>query len=348
MGEVLVIVSLVLALPPVIEEVIKVGKNLAQRVEACKGTSAESLESFTVFCDEAVKTKMRFELGYKICNSPDPSIDDDIRSSLDHKFQQIQQTINDANTLVAKLERGGLRNFWRLDEVRRDLEKRAQSLKASVDSFNDTINLVHIEQAGSPNAKLGGQIFQRSPDVQIAISETSLLVRCHLARDTNKVLAKRGTFLIEVRPYKPATKRNLESSLASLAQTLIGAKMSASMLRAAGYFEDSERQQFLLVFDIPDMLVSAGTLQSLLQTAPHVPALNVRVALCSKMAHAIFEVHNLRLVHKNVNSASVLVMMAKSTNMADVNDCDIQTFLLNWHLVRKLDVASIPLPERKW
>lgn len=347
MGEALAVVSLLLALPPVIEKLIEVGKDLARRVELCKG-SLKSLEGLTIFREEAMKTKMRFTLGHKICNSPDPSIDDEIRSHLDQKFQEIQQTINDANLLVAKLEKGGLGNFWRLDELRKGIEKRVLMLKASVVSFNDTINLVHIEQAGSPNAKLTSEVFQHNPNVLIAISEASLLVRCHLSRDTNKVTAKRGTFLLEVRPYKATTKSNLEKSLAYLTQTLINSKMSTSMLRAAGYADDPDNHRFLLVFDVPEALKFAGTLLSLLQSPLPVPALNVRVALCSKLANAIFEVHNLSLVHKNVNSASVLIMTPPTIPVSSATDQDLRIFILNWHLVRKFDQASIPSPERKW
>jgi hypothetical protein len=288
---VILVVSLVLALPPVIEQVIRAGKGLARRVELCKG-SPESLEGLAIFREEGMKTKMRFGLGYKICHSPDPSIDEEIRNHLDQKFQDIQRTINDASLLVAKLEKGGFRYFWKLDELRREVEKRVQSLKASITSFNDTINLVHIKQAGSPNAKLASEVFQHNIYVQNPVSETSLLVRCHLARDINKISAKRGTFLLEVRRYKSSTKQGLENSLAYLTQTLIDANMSEYMLRAVGYVDDSENGRFLLVFDVPDVLVSAGTIQSLLESALDIPALDVRVDLCSKLANAIFEVHN--------------------------------------------------------
>jgi hypothetical protein len=347
MGETLAIVSLVLALPSVIEVVIRVGKDLAQRAEAYEG-SLKSFEGLTIFRDEAGKAKKRFELGHKICNSHDPGIDDDIRSQLDAKFQHIQQTINTANELIAKLEKGGLHNLWRLHELRRDFRKQVRLLKDCVSSFNDTINLIHIDQAGESSASLSNEIFQRSADVESVISETTLLVRCHLAQDTNKISAKKGTFLLEVRPYKSFMKASLERSLGFLAKTLIEAEMSACILRTVGYFDDIDRQQLLLVFEVPSALSSMGTLQLLLQTAQQTPALNIRVALCTKLAHTIFEVHNLRLVHKNVNSASVLIMTPNAANVADISDRDAHTFLLNWHLVRKIDAASMPMPERKW
>lgn len=82
MAEVLAELSLILALPSVIEQVVKAGNDLARRVELCRGLP-ESLDGLEIFRDEAVKTKMRFELGYKICNSPDPAIDEEIRSLLD-------------------------------------------------------------------------------------------------------------------------------------------------------------------------------------------------------------------------------------------------------------------------
>jgi hypothetical protein len=116
MGEVLAVVSLILALPSVIEQVVKTGNDLARRVELCRSLP-ESLDGLDIFRDEAVKTKMRFELGYKICNSPDPAIDEEIRSLLDQKFQDIQRTINEAHIFIAKLERGGLHNFWRIDQL---------------------------------------------------------------------------------------------------------------------------------------------------------------------------------------------------------------------------------------
>ena len=326
---------------------IRAGKELDRRVQLCKGMP-ESLEGLAIFREEGMKTKMRFGLGYKICNSPDPSIDQEIRNHLDQKFQDIQRTINDASDLVAKLVKGGRQFFWVKDGMRRDVEKHAQSLKASITSFNDTISLVHIEQAGSPNAKLASEVFQHNNSIQNPVSETSFLVRCHLARDINKIFAKRGTFLLEVRRYKPSTKQGLENSLAYLTQTLIDANMSEYMLRTVGYVDNSENERFLLVFDVPDRLVSVGTIQSLLESAQDIPALDVRVDLCRKLANAIFEVHNLGLVHKNVNSASVLVMTPQDMAMSSVTDRDIRTFLLNWHLVRKADEATIPSPERKW
>jgi hypothetical protein len=70
--------------------------------------------------------------------------------------------------------------------------------------------------------------------------------------------------------------------------------------------------------------------------------------LCRKLADAVFEVHSLQLVHKNVNSASILIMTPQNMSMPNVTDPDIRTFLLNWHLARKFDQATIPSPERKW
>ncbi|KAL8744464.1 MAG: hypothetical protein Q9190_003293 [Brigantiaea leucoxantha] len=347
MGEALAIVSLVLALPPVIERLIRAGQDFSHRLELCKG-SAESLQGLALFRDESVKTRTRFALGYKICNSPDPNIHDEIRSHLDQKFQEIQQIIIDTDRLIAKLEKGGFRFFWKADGLRKDIGLRIQILNTAVSAFNDTVNLVHIEQTGPPNAKLGPELFQYSTHIDTAISEASLLVRCHLARNANKVSAKRGTFLLETRPYESFTKQTLENRLAYLSQILIDAEASESMLKAVGYADDPTQQAFLLVFDVPDSLLSAGTLQSLLQSTPQVPALNIRVALCKKLSDAIFDVHNLRLVHKNVNSASVLVMTPRDKVMSSVNDQDIRTYLLDWHLVRKYDVASIPSPERKW
>ncbi|KAL9629659.1 MAG: hypothetical protein Q9164_006783, partial [Protoblastenia rupestris] len=346
MAETLAIVSLALTTPPVIETIIRFGKDLGHRIELFKGLS-DSLEGLSIFRDEASKTKMRFNLGHKICTSPDPSIDSDIRSSLDQKFQEIQQTINEANHFVIKLEKGGLRNFWRLDELRRDAERRIQLLKAAIASFNDTIILVHIEQAGPPNAKLTTDIFRHSTEGSTTISKTTSLARCHLARNVNKLNAKKGPFLLEARPYKANTKSTLENNLAYLAQTLIDADMSISMLRAVGYTDDSEHERFLLVFNVPDTLVPAGTLQLLLQSVLQMPSLNVRVALCSKLANAIFDVHSLRLVHKNVNSASIIVMTPGGMSFSGVTDRDIRTFLLNWHLVRKIDEATVPSPEQK-
>ena len=118
-------------------------------------------------------------------------------------------------------------------------------------------------------------------------------------------------------------------------------------MRAAGYVDDPGNKRFLLVFDIPANLIDAGTLQTCLQTVPP-PALNVRIALCSKLADTIFNVHKLRLVHKKVNSASVLIMKPRDSAPFQASDENLQPVLLNWHLVRKVDAATLPSPERKW
>lgn len=345
MGEALAIVSLVLALPPIIEEVIKLGKDLTRRIDLCRGLP-DSIGRLAMFRDESAKLKLRFSLGQKICNTSDPTIDNDIKRSLDQKFQEIQQIINDTSQKIKELEKPRVSHFWRLTELRKDVEGRVHALEAAVASFNDTINLVHIEQAGSPNAKLGSDVFQFDPTTGLKLSERSFITKGHLARDINKVKMRRGDFLLEVRAYAKAGP-NLEKSIAYLAQTLIDAKMSSSMLRAVGYVDDPENRRFLLVFDISVGLIATGTLQIWLQTAPS-PALNVRVGFCSKLADAIFDVHNLRLVHKNINSASVLIMKPQDSSQAPIKDENLQPVLLNWHLVRKVDAATMPSPERKW
>ncbi|MCJ1359232.1 MAG: hypothetical protein MMC33_009232 [Icmadophila ericetorum] len=325
MADALVIIPLVLALPPTIEQIVKLGQELSRRIELCRGFP-DSIGKLAMFRDESSKLKLRFNLGHKICNTSDPNIDADIKRSLDQKFQEIQQIIKDADQKVKELEKPKVSNFWRINELRRDMEGRIQSLEAAVTSFNDTITLVHIEQTSFPNAKLESEIFQFDSNARVKLSETSFITRCHLARDINKVKARRGEFLLE---------------------TLIDAEMSSSLMRAAGYVDDPGNKRFLLVFDIPANLIDAGTLQTCLQTVPP-PALNVRIALCSKLANAILGVHNLRLVHKNVNSASVLIMKPPNSAPSLVSDENLQPVLLNWHLVRKVDAATLPSPERKW
>ena len=197
MADALVIIPLVLALPPTIEQIIKLGQELSRRIELCRGFP-DSIGKLAMFRDESSKLKLRFNLGHKICNTSDPNIDADIKRSLDQKFQEIQQIIKDADQKVKELEKPKVSNFWRINELRRDMEGRIQSLEAAVASFNDTITLVHIEQTSFPNAKLESEIFQFDSNARVKLSETSFITRCHLARDINKVKARRGEFLPEV------------------------------------------------------------------------------------------------------------------------------------------------------
>ena len=347
MGVVLAAVSLVLAVPPVIKSVVKLGTDVARRIEAHRG-SLESWEGLAIFRDEAAQTKLRFGVGYQICNNPDPAIDEVTKGHLDQKFQEIQRILHAANGLAAELERGGINKFWKAwkkVKLRKDVESRSKSLKSAVESFNNTVNLVHVEQTGPSNTKLSREIFRFDSEHQETVSETSFFARGHLAQDMNKVHARKGPFLLEPRPYTSYSKDAVERSLAFLAKSLTE---SYCALRLTGYVDDPEYQRFLLVFDVPDALTPAGTVRSLLDTAQETPSLNLRVALCSKLAGAILEVHRLRMVHMNVNSANILAMVPTNVILSEAADQHIRIFLLDWRLVRKIDAASIPSPERKW
>ncbi|MCJ1355839.1 MAG: hypothetical protein MMC33_005831 [Icmadophila ericetorum] len=201
MAEALVIIPLVLALPPTIEQIFKLGKQLSERIELCRGLPG-SIGKLAMFRDESSKLKLRFNLGHKICNTSDSNIDADIKRSLDQKFQEIQQIIQDGDQKVKELEKPKVRNFWRINELRKDMKGRIQSLEATLASFNDTIALVHIEQTSSPNAKLESEIFQFDSNARVKLSATSFITRCHLARHINKV--KASSYLRCDRMARPA------------------------------------------------------------------------------------------------------------------------------------------------
>ena len=177
---------------------------------------------------------------------------------------------------------------------------------------------------------------------------SNIVVQRHLARDINKVFVKQGLNVLEARSNIIARKMNLENNTSYLVKMLIDASISPLISTAAGFLMMWKVKGLLLVSNLPPTLISARTLQNLLQMTPHKPPLNFRVSLCTQLAHVIFEVHNLHLVHKYVNNASVLVMISKVVSLIDVQNGEARTFLLNWNLVRRVDTSTILFLERAW
>ena len=337
------IVSLTLAVPPVLEQVVRLGKNLAMRIQATRNNYA-LLGDLSLFTDHSGRTLATFKVGKQICN--DTTVDMEIRSSLEKDFDNIQKTILDALDHLERLEKSSkLYKFWVADKPRRAVEEATHRLGRLARRFQDTVQLVYISGSLPSSVLLQADAFQLTPFKEsVKVAEEILLCHGHLTQTFQTISPKVGQFLCERKSYAEATRPLMERDIRSLSELLSSAPLSESFFKLVGYRDLPEIHQFELVFDFPEDLTYVDTLSTFILKT-EILSLNSRIALCRQIADAVLDVHRLKLVHKNINSTNIMMVL----DGPDTSGSKVwRPILFNWHFVRKLSAATQFLGEPKW
>lgn len=332
------IVGLLLALPPILDLIIKAGHEVSLQLRHLRHpeTLVQDLEAFEHETERS-QLKLLFQNGQHVVRSP--VYDDDLKEGLDRTFQDVQRAIISADAVVKRtLERKASRPFMEWHD-RRELAEHTGQLKRRIADFSKALDLVHIKEAAHSYTRLGRDVFSASTVVEYSLSGNIQITLCHLSQQIGRTPAQQGSFLLEWRKYNSGNKADTEDNITALSEILATGDASNGLLDFVGYIEDSENSRFGLVFALPKAYRSLGTLRDVIRTRGEpLPPLNKRVNICKSLAAAVLHVHSLGpegLVHKNINCSHIMMMRGGTgTTVSDA------PYLLNWQMVRRADTAT--------
>lgn len=140
-----------------------------------------------------------------------------------------------------------------------------------------------------------------------------------------------GTCLVEYKAYQPGTRdervsRQRVVQLAALLHEAPGSDPGLRVLRCTHYFEDTPKQRFGLVYDIPSTVlgVDGGTTTPL--TLAHLldagymgtrPSLSTRIRLAHKLALCVQRLHAYSWLHKSLRSENILLLSQEEPEAAE-------------------------------
>ena len=333
-------VALALAVPDVVEKIIKLGKDVAARVRAVKDPRT-MMGDLSIF-DRELLLRAQFEAGRIYCENND--MDPEIQLKLNDKFIDIQKLLHEAQGYVSEVEKfSKSKRFWLKDEPRKILAKNSTKLQTSLGDFTDVIQLIHIKRSQPSHLLLSDTDFQWifTSDRQ-AIGPGCYLLEGDLVSKRNGIEPKHGFFVCEKHPYSSSGKPAVENNLRLLSEKLSSLPSQPGTLVLVGLKDNIADGCFDLVFDLPNNIMIEQTLADVLHSQKPTPSLNIRISLCQQMASAIFQVHSVKMVHKRVRSQNALFF----SDGEDKIGSDCRVFLMDWHMLRKADAATQRLPEQ--
>ncbi|OCK74832.1 hypothetical protein K432DRAFT_188431 [Lepidopterella palustris CBS 459.81] len=343
------VVGLLLALPPAFHAIIKSGRQLARQVNAINNPQA-AFGDLSAFRNQDGRLYAQFQVARQICN--DLSIDVTVRDQISNDFDDIQNMLLEAIKCVEKMENASkLSRFWIANRTRKALENSTQCLEKSVGQFSDTVQLISQLPTFPAPEWLSPEVFQPTANAEETfIADGVHIVQAHLALKRIKTDPKIGAFVREQRPFAIQDQKDIEDDTKRLAAALSAASPSDGILDIVGYRKDAQSTCFELIFDLRERYEFKGTLRSVMQeTQPE--SLGQRINICSQLADAIFHIHKLGLVHKNINSGNIITTVDKQTRFNSSKAAPshrLKIFLTNWHLVRKETSASLLIGQAHW
>jgi Protein tyrosine and serine/threonine kinase len=365
MAEAMAVVSLVMATYATIDLIIKHTDLLADGLASHHNlkSATQNLDDFRIKSANA-SLRQQLDLAHQLMKT---SNDEEVKTNLSTSFEDIQKYIIQACDLLK--ERSTL-NDWLQRPNKKLLTEQIgvalKTLKTARDQFESIANTAANQKAFDSLVLLNNDDFQVINKFDVSLPDQTSLVEAHLVQGGLTPSSRRGLFLLEERETLEANIRNLTEILAlGRAQPTTS---SSGVLNCMGYRNAEEGRQtgkFQLVFALPTNGVLDNTLQRLIQDCTQSPqslppSLNQRVDLCYQLSNAVLQVHQLNLVHKNINTINILAMKpaapapgaaaAQATAQAPPTppEQDLTIFLADWRLVRKSSNASAFLREKDW
>ncbi|RSL82196.1 hypothetical protein CEP51_005322 [Fusarium floridanum] len=337
------IVGLALAVPSFLETLIHTGQDLSVRISAARNPRLMTGD-LSAFTTRSAQLLAQWTVGNQLCNST--RIDAAIQSALDRDFIDIQTRILEAKQYVAQVEKyGRLRRFWVADRPCKALEESTRGLERVIRQFEDTVKAVEASERLPANVFLSADVFQWVGNDVSEVSDRVCIRKGCLTRGYHKTKPKIGLFLRESRPYgsfSPARVQDIEDDIKFLSKNLTTAVEATGILDLVGYRNNLETEDFELIFDVKSDLKPKGVLRAFMASTEAL-SLSSRVEMCIQLADAVFQVHKLHLVHKNINSGNTIVM-----SDSRAADSALRIFLVNWRLVRKATNATTMQGETQW
>lgn len=334
------IVALVLATPDIVVKIIALGKDISSRIRAVKDPRS-MMGDLSTF-DRTLLLSAQFEAGRAYCQNNEN--DSSMRQRLEDNFMTIQKLLLEVQAYVLKVESSSRSHrFWVKNEPKKKLAESSTRLQTLLSDFTDVIQLTNIKDTRPSHLQLSDTDFQWgfSPQRHL-VGPGIYCLEGDLAQARNGVQPRHGWFLCERRAYNSGDKATVEHNMRYLSEKLNALPNKMETLDFVGFKDNIDESCFDLVFDLPGGILIEKTLADMLYLSNEKPSLNLRIHLCKQVANAIFQVHEANMVHKSVRSQNLLFFPGVESDIG--SDC--QVFLVNWHMLRRVDAATQRFPEQ--
>lgn len=346
--EVFAVIHLFTAVTSSIQFILNNGKSIYDGVVEIRQAErlVGQLRRFGIESERA-KLALQMDMGRAICQNS--QVDSRLKEILDEAFVHIQETMHHADVQLRKTRNiqtsAGLR--WVPNKFHNSLtalEDRVRQLTLASERFSDILILVNPKDRHASVVLLTRDLFQMHNAAPEVVGEDVCIAGGQLAREISGVPPRTGQFLFESRHYSQKTRAVVEGDVRVLTEILAKSSRSQGILPTVGYIDMLESERFDIVFAFPDSATYRGSLRSLLHNQP-APSLNLRVDMCRQLADAVFHVHSLDFVHKNINSANIIVSTSQEAASPHVQPL---IFLTNWRYVRRSSNATSRTGETLW
>jgi serine/threonine protein kinase len=313
----LALIGLGLAAPGVVDVFLRAGEYVTGRLQESKKAKELAINLRTFYISDEVDL-LRLYMKSAQAIVIDPRTEETEKTRLNAKFDEIKsllQSIHKFTNIVLTVEKDPFHSKRRsaLSEIR----ARTTQCKACIENFRNRVQALKDLHSTESVLLLRPQDFNwlLSDGTPISLNESTHIGLGRSTREIRGVKPEPRKFFYESRPYTQSTKTLIQTNLEVVLQKL--STGSPGVLPLLGFRDDTNAQQFQVIFVLPPLSGNPTTLLSLLQDSEHVPTLNMRVSICVQLAKAALYLHTQGLVHKGIRPDNVAILPSQHGDLEE-------------------------------
>lgn len=323
------IAGLVLAAPGMVQMFFDIGEKIHKKMKNDKRTKdyARDLGKFLIDDGKAQVTR-DLELAKGVLR--DQTTRTDEKERISRVFNRALGQLKHIGSLVDIALGSELLWLRKRSMALKDLKDEVSDMRASLSEFHQLVMSLHTIATSEPLLLLEDQHFvligpEKDGDM---LNATTCITRGRASSAVFPECPGNGRFILEAKHYTTYTMKPVKKDLRILSQKLAAASPDGGILPLLGFRDNPPRNEFQLVFSIPDGVGSIQTLDKAYSQAQ--PSLNFRIHLSSGLAEALLQTQRLGLVHKHIRPENILLL---STG----DDAPPTVFLAGWQYARNVD-----------
>jgi hypothetical protein len=340
MSGLLEVVGIGLAVPGVIEIVVRAGLEIERRVSNARHLEIHIARYRTIGTSLARgQLRTQLELVKTACDNV--TLPEELKVQLNSSFEKIIECLVNAEKELAEAESHVTKGKFKVLFGRRlGFESRIQELEGQQDIFMTLANLVHLQQSAPSVSFLANRIKLRHESeenpAKYQLPNSNISIAQYDARGMTKEV------IVESRPYTKHSILEVEDTVKSLTRLLCRDRFVQSIPPCMGYRKNPFHDAYEVIFEMPQSSHRRTLADMLARVAPP-PPLEQRVLLCKLLAQAVSDVHSMGLVHKSIRPSSILIM-----DRSHEQGSTQVLYLTDWTLVRAVDQSSYLQGEHYW
>jgi serine/threonine protein kinase len=321
-AEILPLIGLGLAAPGVIDLFVKVGIRIATKtadtLKQSRDAKKYALDLHMFLVPAGVeRLELQMRRAQNVLN--DPTVDEVDKNRLNALFDAIKSTLKHMDDLVDVVAHAGGTFNRRRRPALAALKEETVRFRDLLEDFRERISALRDLAASESDLLLTSHQFQWIASSEIPDDAVSLVPgplganlcmrEGRVSQNLRGVSPEWRNFLYERMKFNAKNKTLIKSNVEIIAKKLDAAeKTDSGILSVLGYREDTQEDEFQLIFVIPKEYQFSKSLDKLLQESAPMPSLNFRLQICLQLAESLLHVHSVRLVHKSIRPDNIVVL----------------------------------------